>query len=79
MRLLICGAHHLLQEASELAQAAAFHLARVRGLRLERLLHKVELGDCRRGIQFIKQIAAALEKLLRDIGYACGRSEFRPA
>ena len=65
-----CGSHILLEEASELAQAAACHLARVLGLRLEHRLHIVKLGDRRRGIQIFEQTAPALEELLRDGGHA---------
>ena len=63
--------HLLLEEASELAQAAALHLvSRVLGLRLERRLNVVKLGDRRRGVQLFEQAAPALEKLLRDRGNA---------
>ena len=65
------GTHLLLEEARELAQAAALHLiSRALGLRLELGLHVGELGDRRRGIQLFEQIAPALEKLLRDGGNA---------
>ena len=67
-----CGPHLFFEEASKLAQAAAFHLVSIRvlGLRLELGLHVVELGDRRRGIQIFEQAAPALEELLRDGGNA---------
>ena len=67
-----CGTHLLLEEARELAQAAALHLVSilVLGLRLELGLHVVELGDRRRGIQLFEQAAPTLDELLRDGGNA---------
>ena len=65
------NSHLFLEEARELAQAAALHLvSRVLGLRLKLGLHVGELGDRRRGIQLFEQSAPALEKLLRDGGNA---------
>ena len=59
------GTHLLLEEAGELAQAAALHLVScVLGLRLELGLHVVELGDRRRGIQLFEQSAPGLEKCI---------------
>ena len=70
--MMRCGSHLFFEEASKLAQAAAFHLVSilVLGLRLELGLHVVELGDRRRGIQIFEQAAPALEELLRDGGNA---------
>ena len=63
----------LLEEARELAQAAALHFVSilVLGLRLKLGLHVCELGDRRRGIQLFEQSAPALEEILRDGRNAC--------
>ena len=68
-----CDAHLLLQEARELAQAAAFHLVSIfllLGLRLELCLHEVKLSDRRRGIQLFEQSASGLENLRREFRHA---------
>ena len=62
-----------LEEACELAQAAALHLARFLGIRLELGLHVVKLGNRRRGIQLFEQTAPALQNRFGDSGhtYSC--------
>ena len=69
--------HLLLEEASELAQAAPLHLVSilVLGIRLELGLHEVKLGDRRRGIQLFEQSASGLENLRRDFRHAWVRCE----